>query len=110
MATEDRRGSEAEVEFASLFSASTRFATKTNTSARVKAERRAAMTEKQRTRGASGGRTLQINFRGSPSFKKLAMGLAGHMTAKTGKSVSLADVIEKAVYALAKAEGYRLEE
>ena len=42
------------------------------------------------------------------SFKKLAMGLTGHMTAKTGKNVSLADVIEKAVYALAKAEGYRV--
>lgn len=109
MATEDGRGNAAEIEFASLFSASTRFAAKTNTSARVKAERRAAMTEKQRTRGAS-GRTLQINFRGSPAFKKLASGLARHMAAKLDKNVSLADVIEKAIYALAKAEGYRLEE
>jgi len=101
MATED------EVEFASLFNVSSRFAAKTNTEARVKAERRAAMTEKQRTRGKSGGRTLQINFRGSPAFKKLAMGLTGHMTAKTGKNVSLADVIEQAVRELAKAQGYK---
>ncbi|MBS0240346.1 MAG: hypothetical protein JSR89_18190 [Proteobacteria bacterium] len=98
---------EEEAEFASLFSASAKFASKTGTERRVKAERRAAMTDKQRTKGGSQGRTIQMNFRCTPAFKRLAAGLCGHMAAQSGNDVSTADMLEEAVKLLAKQKGYK---
>ena len=89
---------EDEIEFASLFAGS-RYATKTKTATRMKAERRAAMTEKQLSRGGR-ARSVQMNFRCTPAFKALATGLANHL------NVSVADIIEEAVEALAKRKGY----
>ena len=43
---------------------------------RIKAERRAQLTEKQRRRGGNAVRTTQINFRCSPAFRELAAGLS----------------------------------
>lgn len=95
---------EDEAEFASLFQAS-RYAAKTKTDVRVQAERRAAMTDRQRSRGGR-ARSLQMNFRCTPAFKKLAAGLTEHMAAMADKDVSLADMFEEAVALLAKKKGY----
>jgi hypothetical protein len=67
---------------------------------RVKAERRAQLTEKQRKRGGNAVRTTQINFRCSPAFRELAAGLAKHL------ECSIADVMEEALDMLASAKGY----
>jgi hypothetical protein len=68
---------------------------------RVKAERRAQLTEKQRKRGGNAVRTTQINFRCSPAFRELAAGLAKHL------ECSIADVMEDALELLASAKGYK---
>ncbi|MFA5956133.1 hypothetical protein [Hyphomicrobium sp.] len=77
------------------------------TASRVKAERRAVMTDKQRSKGESRNRTIQMNFRCTPSLKRLATGLSGHMAAQSGKDVSIADMLEQAVELLAKQKGYK---
>jgi hypothetical protein len=69
--------------------------------ARIKAERRAQLSEKQRRRGGHAVRTTQINFRCSPAFRELAGGMAKHL------ECSIADVMEEALEALARAKGYR---
>src|SRR3954447_9957990 len=99
MSTED------EIEFASLFTSS-RYGTKAKTEARMQAERRATMTDKQRSRGGR-ARSVQLNFRCTPAFKALAAGLAEHMTLASGKEISVADVFKEAVPLLAKRKGYK---
>jgi hypothetical protein len=69
--------------------------------ARVKAERRMQLTEKQRRRGGNAVRTTQINFRCSPAFRELAAGMAKHL------KCSIADVMEEALDVLASAKGYK---
>ncbi|WP_423415560.1 hypothetical protein RLW55_03255 [Hyphomicrobium sp. B1] len=88
-----------EAEFASLFEAS-RYATTTKIEKRSAAERKASQTEGQRSRGGR-ARSTQMNFRCTPAFKALASGLAGTM------EVSIADMLEEAVAALAKRKGYK---
>lgn len=90
---------EDEAEFASLFEAS-RFATKTKIDKRAGAERKASQTEGQRSRGGR-ARSAQMNFRCTPAFKALASGLSASM------EVSIADMLEEAVAALAKRKGYK---
>lgn len=65
---------------------------------RMRAEKRSALTEKQRKRGAI--RTAQLNFRCSPAFKELAAGMAKH------SDTSIADVMEEALAMLAKAKKF----
>ena len=65
---------------------------------RLRAEKRSALTQKQRKRGAV--RTAQINYRCTPSFKALATALAKHCDA------SVADVMEEALAMLAKAKKF----
>src|SRR5262245_39334093 len=68
---------------------------------RIKAERRAQLTEKQRRRGGNAVRTTQINFRCSPAFRELAAGMAKHL------ECSIADAREGALDLLASAKGYK---
>jgi hypothetical protein len=68
--------------------------------ARIKAERRTTLTERQRRRGGHAVRTTQINFRCSPAFRELAAGMARHL------DCSIADVMEEALDMLASAKGY----
>ena len=68
--------------------------------ARIKAERRTQLTEKQRRRGGNAVRTTQMNFRRSPAFRELAAGVAKHL------ECSIADVMEEALEMLASAKGY----
>jgi predicted HicB family RNase H-like nuclease len=67
--------------------------------ARMKAERRTQLTEKQRKRGDGGVRTTQINFRCSPAFRELAAGMAKQL------GCSIADVMEQALELLASEKG-----
>ncbi|WP_423414853.1 hypothetical protein RLW55_16825 [Hyphomicrobium sp. B1] len=99
---------EEEAEFASLFGV-TRYAKAPATEARIKAERRAAMTDKQRSRGSRKGaaRSEQMHFRCTPAFKAFSDAFARHLSGKADKRISTADMIEEAVYALAKQKGYR---
>ncbi|WP_045836443.1 hypothetical protein [Hyphomicrobium sp. 99] len=90
---------EDEAEFASLFEAS-RFATTTKIEKRSAAERRASATEGQRSRGGR-ARSVQMNFRCTPAFKAQSAGLAASM------GVSIADMLEEAVAALAKRKGFK---
>jgi len=68
--------------------------------ARMKAERRTQLTEKQRSRGTA-VRTSQINFRCSPAFRDLVAGMAKHL------DCSIADVMDEALQLLASAKGYQ---
>ena len=70
--------------------------------ARMKAERRTQLTEKQRSSrtARTAVRTTQINFRCSPAFRELAAGMAKHL------DYSIADVMEEALDMLASAKGY----
>jgi hypothetical protein len=87
-----------EIEFASLFSSS-RYGAKAKTEKRLQAERRAAMSDKQHSRGGR-ARNVQMNFRSTQAFKEFTTGLAKHL------DVSVADVIEEAVRAYAKAKKF----
>ena len=86
--------------FASLFAGPPGEQQREARKARVKAERRVQMTEKQRRRGGNAVRTTQINFRCSPAFRELAAGMAKHL------ECSIADVMEDALDILASAKGY----
>ena len=66
---------------------------------RMKAEKRSALTDKQRKRGAV--RTAQINYRCTPAYKALAAGLAKHC------NVSIADVMEEALAMLANTKKFK---
>ncbi len=66
---------------------------------RMKAEKRSALTDKQRKRGAV--RTAQINYRCSPVYRALASDLAKHC------NVSIADLMEEALAMLAKAKKFK---
>lgn len=66
---------------------------------RTRKERRAQLTERQRSRGAV--RTTQINFRCSPAFKQLAHDLSDFLDG------SIADTLEEALNLLAKTKGYK---
>jgi hypothetical protein len=86
--------------FASLFAGPPGDQQREARAKRIKAERRAQLTEKQRKRGGNAVRTTQINFRCSPAFRELAAGVARHL------ECSIADVMEDALEMLAKAKGY----
>ncbi|CAA2143857.1 hypothetical protein [Hyphomicrobium sp. ghe19] len=88
-----------EIEFASLFAA-TRYGQSAKSEARIQAERRAVMTDKQRSRGGR-ARSVQMNYRCTPAHKALISGLSEHM------DVSAADMFEEAVALLAKKKGYK---
>jgi hypothetical protein len=87
--------------FASMFDGPPGEAQRKAREARSKAERRAQLTAKQRSRGAV--RTAQINFRCSPAFHQLATNVAKHL------DCSIADVMEEALGMLATAKGYKGE-
>lgn len=87
-------------DFASMFGGG--YAKTDRTEQRLRAERRASMTEKQRHRKGGAMRTAQLNFRCSPAFKKLASGLAKH------RDCSIADMMEDAVAMLAKDSNYKV--
>lgn len=89
---------EDEIEFASMFGA--KFTANAAVEPRRKAEKRATMSDKQRARGGGRARSVQLNIRCTPAFKALSAGLASHM------DVSVADVLEEAVEALAKKKGF----
>lgn len=73
------------------------FGSSANTAARLKAERRAGRTPKERSRGGKGlTRSVQINFRATTETQALLKSLADALDG------SVADVIEKAVLAMAK--------
>ena len=93
------RADEQEVEsFASMFAAG--FGAKPDRiERRMKAEKRSALTDKQRKRGAV--RTAQINYRCTPAYKGLASELAKHCDA------SIADVMEEALALIAKAKKFK---
>lgn len=90
---------EEEAEFASIFRP-TRDASKARIESRMKAERRASLTDGQRSRGGR-ARSAQMNFRCTPAFKAFSAALAAHMNA------SLADMMEEAVMGLAKKKGFK---
>lgn len=69
---------------------------------RAKKERRAALTEKQRHPGHKRAvRTTQMGFRCAPAFHKFTKELAAHM------DCSVSDVVEEAVYLLAKNKKFK---
>ncbi len=86
-----------EIEFKSQFKGRG-YATGTRTEKRLKAERRAAMTDRQLSRGGR-ARNAQMNFRTTPAMKALATMLA----AKLG--MGIAETIELAISELASRHG-----
>lgn len=76
------------------------FASKPRTAKRIKSEKRAQMSDKQLSRGGR-IRTEQMNFRCTPAHKGLTAKLAEAL------GISQADVIERAVQELAKANGVK---
>lgn len=93
------RDDEAVESFASMFQAG--FAAEPERiEKRQRAERRSSLTSKQRKRGAV--RTTQINYRCSPAHRKLAAGLARHLS-DPERAVSTADVMDDALIMYAKA-------
>jgi hypothetical protein len=91
--------SDEEIEFASLFN-KTKYATGVDVQKRIKAERRSTMTDKQAARAKGRARSAQINFRTTPQLKELASGLADHL------GMTLADMMEKAITDLARAQKF----
>lgn len=72
--------------------------TKKHLGERLKAERRAGRTPKERSRGGKGlARPVQINFRASKETQATLKALADSL------DCSIADVIEQAVFGMAKA-------
>jgi hypothetical protein len=70
------------------------------TEARLRAERRAGMTSKQRAKRAK--KTSSLNFRCSEEVRALAKAMAARL------DCDLTDVMERAVIQLAKTEGVKL--
>ncbi len=93
MSIDDEEGA-----FASLFSTARQTVTKKAPKQRT-AERHASLTEKAHAR-LGRERPVQINFRSTQDFKTLAAGLAKCM------DISTSEMIERAVEALAKQQGY----
>lgn len=75
------------------------FGSRTNTEARLKAERRAGLTAKQRERKKTKNRAVQINVRATKEVKELL----DTVTERLGGSA--ADHFERAIIAYAKANG-----
>lgn len=86
----DDEGTDFLVAFQSTFAAPER------TQERLKAERRAGLTPKQRAARKPTMRTAQINFRASKELKALSETLAQHL------DISIADLMEKALQDMAK--------
>lgn len=93
--TGDEEGTSFESAFGALFGA------RTNTEARLKAERRAGLTPKQRDRKKLKNRDTQINVRATKAVKELL----DTLTDKLGGSA--ADHFERAILAYAKANGIK---
>jgi hypothetical protein len=89
----DEEGTSFESAFGALFG------TRTNTQARLKAERRAGLTPKQRDRKKIKGRDVQVNVRATKAVKELLDTLAERLGG------SAADQFEKAIISYAKANG-----
>ena len=98
---------ETDASFADVFKR--KFGTGVDTKARLKAERRAGLTPKERHRGGNRGplRNVQMNFRGTAKTKKLVAALVDKLCEMRGDEVSQADVFEEAIEKLAKA--YKVE-
>lgn len=79
------------LDFAAAFAGA--FGSLDQTQSRLKAERRAGLTPRQRARKAV--RVVQVNFRAAPETKALAERLAAHL------DCSVADIMEQALHALA---------
>lgn len=77
------------------------FGKRTNTEARLKAERRAGLTAKQRDRKKPKGRDVQINVRATREVKELLDALSERLGG------SVADQFERAIVAYAKANGIK---
>jgi hypothetical protein len=93
------RDDEAVDNFASMFQAG--FAAEPERmEKRLRSEKRSTQSAKQRKRGAV--RTTQINYRCSPPHRKLAAGLAKHLS-DPERTVSTADLMEDALIMYAKA-------
>lgn len=87
---------ETDTSFADVFKS--KFGAGVDTKARLKAERRAGRTPKERNRGGKGPlRNVQMNFRGTAHTKQLVELLAERL------GVSHADIFELAVEQMAKA-------
>jgi len=86
-----------EIEFISLFG-NGRYASKTRTEERLKAERRSQMSDRQLSRGGR-ARSAQMNVRTTPAVKQLAAKVA----AKLG--TGLAETLELAISELASQHG-----
>ncbi len=65
---------------------------------RMRAERRTALTDKQRKRGP--GRTAQLNFRCTPALKRKVAGLVKHC------NFSIAELMEEAIEMYAAQRNY----
>lgn len=88
---------ETDTSFADVFKS--KFGAGVDTKARLKAERRAGRTPKERNRGGKGPlRNVQMNFRGTARTKQLVELLAEKLGG------SHADVFEEAIEQLAKAQ------
>jgi len=94
MADQSEEGTSFETAFVSTFGS------RTNVEARLKAERRAGLTPKQRSaRKTADPRSVQVNVRATVRTKALLDALADKLNCSAG------DVFEKALQALAKANG-----
>jgi len=89
----DEEGTSFEIAFGALFG------TRNNTEARLKAERRAGRTAKERDRKKPKGRDVQVNVRATKAVKVLLDTLAERLGG------SVADQFELAILAYAKANG-----
>ena len=77
-----------------------KFALIENTTKRLKTERRAGLTPKQRQR--CGPPKKQINFRATERTRSLLAALSAHLTKAEGRDVGQGDVIERALPLLAR--------
>lgn len=77
-----------------------KFAAPENTTKRLKAERKANLTPKQRQR--RGPPKKQVNFRATAQTRALLEALSAYLTKADGHDVGQGDVIERALPLLAK--------
>ncbi len=91
----DEEGTSFESAFGALFG------TRTDTAARLKAERRASLTPKQRDRKKTKNRDVQINVRATRAVKELLDTITEQLDG------SAADHFERAILAYAKANGIK---
>lgn len=89
-----------EIEFLSVFPPNKRYGAETKLDKRLKAERRAQLSERQLSRGGR-VRDAQMNFRTTPAVKAMAATLAGKL------GLSIAETVELAISGLASQHGVK---